>query len=277
MNNPILTLVRGEPLKSEEITVSRSAEASEAIQVVIRRAKAIKCITDTKDQSKAALVASELQGLRSGLRANYRATKDPIVSLGRAIDRLFHDIDDPLLAEYNRIAGTVSRFQDDQRRESERAEAKKDAEKKAVEEAAAQKIRELEKEKEKLELKARLAEDLLEKRRAEREIEKKNVAIEGQKIGLEIERDSAVEQPIATRSAPPGGRTWIEYKVTITDERIVYDTRREFLKVELRTAAAQMLAKSLDEAGKSLDVPGLKIEKITRTSFAGAATIRIEG
>jgi hypothetical protein len=38
-----------------------------------------------------------------------------------------------------------------------------------------------------------------------------------------------------------------------------------------------MLAKSLDEAGKSLDVPGLKIEKITRTSFAGAATIRIEG
>jgi hypothetical protein len=273
----ITTLVRGEPLKSDEISVIRPA--TEAITAVIKRAKAILEVNDSKTQAKASLVAQELQGLRSGLEANYRAAKSPIISTGRALDGLYKELDEPLLEQYRRMDALVSSFQDKEKQKVEMAEAKIKAEERLIEERAKQRIRELERAKEELEFKLRQADDAREKNQANKSLNRVATQIEAEKIGLEIAKENVPVQtvPIPVAPKPPGGRPWTQYHVELVDPIALFNVRPELLKIELRLAAAQALAKSLDEGGKPLQVPGLSIRKETRTSFPGAAAIRIHG
>jgi hypothetical protein len=273
----ILTLVRGEPLKADEISVIRPA--TEAIEAVIKRAEAITEVTDSKSQAKASLVAQELQGLRSGLEANYRAAKQPLISTGRALDGLYKELDEPLLEQYRRMDALVSAFQDRENQKAEMAEIKIKAEQRVAEERAKEKIRELERQKQELEFKLKQADDAREKRQATQGLNKVSTQIEAEKIGLEIAKENIPVQttPVPVAPKPPGGRPWTQYHCELLDPIALYNVHPELLKIELRQAGAQALAKSLDEGGKPLQVPGLSIRKETRTSFPGAAAIRIHG
>jgi hypothetical protein len=275
MSEAILTLVRGEVLKSDEITVLRPA--TEAMEAVIKRAQAITEVTDSKSQAKASLVAKELQGLRDGLEANYRAAKQPLLSTTRALDGLYKELDEPLAEQYRRMDAVISSFQDRERQKAEMAEIRIKAEQRVLEEKVKQKIRELERQKEELEFKLKQADDAREKAQANRGLTKVSTQIEAEKIGLEIQKENIPVQttPIPVAPKPPGGRGWTQYHCEMTDPIALYNAHPELVKIELRQAAAQSLAKFLDESGKPLVVPGMSIKKETRTSFAGASAIRI--
>lgn len=278
MNNVELR-VRGEPLLSEEITVLRPQEAMVAMEAVIKRAERITEVNDPKSQGKASLVAQELQGLRSGLEANYRAAKAPVLAATRALDTLYKELDQPLEVQYKRIDRLVSGYHDEQRRQQELAEARRKAEERRVEEEHNRKIRELQREKEEAERKARLAEDAREKQAAQRQAAKLKEKIQTEEITKQVERENlpvaSIPEPI---NKPIGGRPWTEYIVEMTDPIALYNAQPELLKIELRLGPAKEFAKALDESGKPLDsIPGLKIQKTTRTSFIGAASIRVHG
>lgn len=276
MNN-IELLVGGVPL--QEITVSKHKDAMEAWETLLKRAKAIKEVTDVKSQAKAALVAQELQGLRKGVEANYRAAKAPLLAATRALDTLFHELDSPLDAALGIIDKLVSGFHDKQRLEQETAEATRKAEERRLEEERLAKIRELERQKRDAEMKLKLAEDAREKQAAQRQAAKLTEKIQTEVVALQVERENLpvanIPQEIPKAS---GTRPWTEYLVEMTDPIALYNAQPQLLKIELRVGAAKEYAKSLDEAGKPLDsVPGLQIRKSTRTSFVGAASIRIHG
>jgi len=278
MDNLIVALVKGEPLLTEDISVVKPEEASlEAMNAVVARAKALKVIVDESSLRKASLAAQELQGLRLGLKANYDRAKAPINSTGRAIDQIFHDLDGPLEAEYKRLDVLVSTYHAAKKREIELAERRKEAERRAAEERAKAKIRELEQEKERLALRLRMAEEAAEKRKADRELKRAEIDIEAAKIAAQVEQETIMPDEPAPTPRVPGGRPWVQYICEITDVALLFKDHPELVKWALRQAAAQALAKSLDESGKPLVVPGLSIRKLDRTSFPGATAIRVHG
>jgi hypothetical protein len=277
MENAIVTLVKGEPFRIEDITVSPPEKFKRAMEIVINRAKEIKKVNSPVTQNVAASAASELKGMMLGLEANYKAAKAPGVALGHAIDNLYHSLYGPLEAEYKRLDSLVSAFHDDLDRERDLAEAKLKAELQRAEQESRAKINQLQREKEELAMKLRLAEEGKERAMANRQLNKVNNDIEAEQISLQLQKETL---PVPTTYVPdspkaPGSRKWKDYVVEIVDERLVYEHHRELLKVELKLQAAKELAKALDEEGKPLQVPGLKIRRQTRTSFTGAATIRI--
>lgn len=277
MNNVEL-LVRGQVLKDDEVTISVPDKANEAMKVTLERAKKITVITDTKTQNRASLVAQELQGLRKGLEANYRAAKAPVLNAERALDRLYKELDQPLEKEYRRMDRIVSEFGEEQRRESERIEAERRAEERRIEEEAQAKLRELERLKAEAELKAKFEEDARAKKAAERQVVKIEEKIQSEQVSLQIEKENLpnVELPVPTK--PIGGRPWTDYEVRCTDVAALYKARPDLLKIELREGMAKTVAKILDESKQPLDsIPGLEIKRVARTSFKGASAIRIQG
>lgn len=277
MNNNIELLVDGVPV--QEITVSRHKDAMEAWETLIKRAKAIGEVTDAKSLARASLVGQELQGLRKGVRTNYDAAKAPLLSATRALDTLYHELDTPLSEALKIIDKKVSTFRDEERREQEMADARRRAEERRVEEEHLRKIKEFEREREEARIKLKLAEDAREKAAAQRAAAKAEEKIQTEQVSLQIERENipVADIPVPV-TKPSGGRSWTEYLVRMTNAIALHAVQPQLVKMELREGQAKEFAKALDEAGKPLDsVPGLEIRKTTRTSFTGAAAIRIHG
>lgn len=278
-NNAIVALVRGLPLQVDEIEVTKPEQAIQAMQIVIARAQAIEKVTDGPSQSRASVIAQELQGLRKGLKANYDLAKAPINSAARAMDSLFHELDGPLEAEYKRITREVAIHQADIQRERDMAQAKAEA-KRIVEEKKVQaKLDELKREKEQLQIKLRMAEEEAEKRRLQNQVNRTEINIESKNIELQLQRENV---PLPIEEIPeqkaPGGRNWTKYICTCTDPVALFKSHPELIKWELRQAPAQSLAKYMDENGQALDsVPGLVIQKEGKTSFGAATAIRVHG
>jgi hypothetical protein len=195
------------------------------------------------------------------------------------LDNLYHELDTPLADALKLIDKLVSGFHDKQRLELETAEATRKAEERRIEEERMAKIRQLEREKEEAQRKLRLAEDAREKAAAQRQVAKANEKIQSEEIALQVERENLPVADIPKEiSKSSGTRPWTEYLVECTDPMALYQAQPQLLKIELRTGLAKEFAKSLDEAGEPLDsVPGLQIRKTSRTSFVGAAAIRIHG
>src|ERR1700721_3046267 len=218
MSDESLILVRGEPLRSGDISIHKPQQAVEAMNAVIERAKVIKKVTDPVSQSRASLVAAELKGLLKGLELNYRTAKDPIIAVGRALDQLNRELEIPLKEQYNRMDRLVSGYQDEIRRERELAEAKERAEKQRLEQEAARKIAELEREREKLRLQAKLAEERAEREKAEKEGRKLDTEIRAKEVELQLEKENLpiVKAPVAEQPIP-GGRSWTQYVIRLAD------------------------------------------------------------
>jgi len=274
-----LVLVKGEPLNTDDLRVLRPEEvALEAINSVIERAKAIKVVKTIQEQARASITGGELKGLMQGLKANYDAQKAPIIAIGRALDTLFKELNGPLDEQYKRMDQLVSVFQDGLRREKEMAEAKAREELRAIEEAAQAKIKDLERQVQEQQMRAKMAEDAAERAKAEKAKQKLEGKIQTEEIALQLEKENV---PIANVGfplpKPPGGSGFVRYDVTMTDVELVFKHHRDLLKIELRQGLAQELAKSLDQQGRPLQVAGLVIRKQNRTSFRGAAAIRIQG
>lgn len=279
MNNAIVALVRGEPLLVDEITVTKPEQAIAAMKTVIGRAEAITEVTDGASQARASLVAQELQGLRAGLEANYHAAKAPIVSTGRAMDMVYHELDTPLETEYKRITRLVAMYQGELTRKRELAQAKVDAKRIVEERKAEAKLQELQREKEQAALRLKLAEEERERRQAQAQLNRLETSIEAKNIEMQLQRENLpVPVDEIPEQKPPGGRNWTKYVCECTDPVALFKSHPECIKWELRKAPAEALAKHLDESGQALDsIPGLKIQKEGRTSFGGAAAIRVHG
>ena len=276
MNN-IELLVAGVPL--QEITVSKHKDAMAAWETLLKRAKAMGEVTDAKSQEKASLIGRELQGLRKGVETQYHAAKAPLLNATRALDALFHELETPLAEAIKSIDRKVSSFRDKQRLELEVAEATRKAEERRIEEERLRKIKQLEREKAEAEMKLKLAEEAREKAAAQRQMAKAEEKIQTEQVAMQVERENL---PVANIPheipKPTGGRPWTEYLVEMTDPIKLYGAQPQLVKIELRTGMAKEFAKSLDEGGQRLDsVPGLQIKKTSRTSFVGAASIRIHG
>lgn len=274
--NLIVGLVRDEPLVVADCRVIKPDGPNRAMQQVLKRAEAIVAVSDEASQRRASTVAQELQGLRSGLKANYSNAKQPVVSLGRALDNTYNELDRPMEIEYKRIDKLVSAYQDGLRREAELARALAEAEQRERERKERERLIALENAKQEAEMRARMAESKRERREAERTAEALLPAIEAQRIAVEVETENVPVSFEEAPAKPPGGRVWTQYVVEMTDEFTLAREHPELVKITLKQAAAQEFAKTLDEAGKPLICKGLRITKTTRTSFTGAAAIRID-
>jgi hypothetical protein len=275
MNNVEL-LVRGVPLKPEEIIVSRPPAAQEAMQAVLKRAKAIVAVTSPKSQATASLVAQELQGLRKGLKDQYDLAKRPIINTGTALDTIYKELDTPLKDAYGVVSGMVASYQDGLRLEEERiaAEAKAAEDRKQKEHEA--EIKRLEAEKAAELARAKAATDGRDRAGAERKIERISQEIESEQVAMVMEKENLplAEVPVP-RAKPQGGRTYYDYQVEITDQKALFAARPELLKVELKVGAAKEAAKYLDQTGAPLNtIPGLSIKRIPKAAFKAASVIR---
>lgn len=275
-NDLIIGLVRDEPLVVADCRVIKPDGPNRAMQQVIKRAQLVTEVTDETTQRKAATVAQELQGLRAGLKANYTNAKQPVTSLGRALDNTFHELDRPMELEYRRIDRLVSGYQDNLRRAAELAKAKAEAEQRERERIEQERLLKLQRAKEEAEIRARLSEDARERAEAKRLADSLTPAIQTQQIAIELESENLAVPQDEPPAKPPGGRVWIQYQVELIDPIAVALEHPELVNITLRAAAAQEFAKSLDEAGKPMVAKGLKMQKFTRTSFVGAAAIRID-
>lgn len=244
------------------------------MEVVIGRSKAITVINDEKSLAHANLTGKELVGLRKGLEANYRQAKDPIVIAGRDIDSLYAELDRPLEAEQKRLDRLVSSYLEGVRKAREYAQAQEEAKRRLAERQQQEKLNQLQREKEALEMKLRLAEEAREKAQLAKKLQSSEVNIEAAKVEMEIERESPIVE-LAEVPKPPGSREWIDYEVEITDPVLVYKDHPECVKWEKRAGACKALAKSLDERGLKLEIPGMTIKRVPRTSFGGATSIRV--
>jgi hypothetical protein len=275
MPDLILSLVRDEPLLTEEIKIIKPDGPHKAVQAVLRRARVLLAVSDGHTQRAAGIVASELQALRKGLEANYRAAKAPYLAAGRALDQLFKDIDEPLKREYDRVTGLVSAYQDQERRKTELAKAKQDADQRAKEEAERKRLAELERQKQDAELKARHAEDARERLDNKRVVNQLEGAIEEQKVVLALQQE---EFPMTRAEETPkvvGGRVYTDYDIEEIDIHAFAAAHPELVEIKLKRGATKEAIRLLDEAGKPLVMAGLRIRKYTRASFVGAAQIRM--
>jgi hypothetical protein len=272
----IVAHVRDLPLVVADCSVIKPPGPNAAMQQVLKRAAGITDVFDETSQRKASTIAQELQGLRSGLQANYKNAKQPVTSLGRALDNTFKELDRPMEIEYRRIDQLVSRYQDDLRRKAELAKARAEAEQRARERQEREHLAALERTQQEAALRARLAEDAREKAEATQLAKTLAPAIEEQKIIIELQGENLPVPMDEPPPKPPGGRVWTQYVVEMTDPLAVAFEHPELVNITLKQAAAQEFAKALDEAGKPLVAKGLKIQKHTRTSFTGAAAIRID-
>jgi hypothetical protein len=274
--NLIVGLVRDEPLVTSDCRVIKPDGPIKAMQQVLKRAEAIQDVTDELTQRKAATVAQELQGLRAGLTANYKNAKQPITSMGRAIDNVYHELDRPMEIEYRRIDKLVSLYQDGLRRKVELAKAKAEAEQRERQRKEQEQLAALQRAKEDAERRARLAEDAAERKDALRTAAALTPVIAEQEISSELQRENLAVPFEESPAKPPGGRVWTQYVVEMTDPVAVALEHPELVTITLKQAAAQEFAKQLDEAGKPMTAKGLRMQKFTRTSFTGAAAIRID-
>jgi hypothetical protein len=274
--NLILALVRDEPLMIADCRVSKPPGPNKAMAQVLARAKTIAAVTDEESQRAAAVVAQELQGLRTGLSANYKSAKQPVTSFGRALDNVYHELDGPLEREYRRIDRLVSAYQDELRRAADLVKAKAEAEQRERERKAREELALLQRKKEEAELRARLAESRKEREDAERMSKSLVQGIEQQRIAVEVESENVPISFEDPPTKPQGGRVWVQYVVEMVDEQAVALEHPELVKITLKQAAAQEFAKALDEAGKPMVCKGLIMRKLTRTSFTGAAAIRVD-
>lgn len=275
MADLIESLVRNQPLLAEEIQIIKPDGPHKAVQQVLRRAKALKPVVDAATQREAGLVASELQGLRKGLETNFRAAKSPFLSAGRALDQLFKDIDGPMEAAYRQVTGMVARYQDQIRRAVEMERARAEAELRAAEQMERRRLAELEQQKQDAEMKARMAEDPRERMDNQRVAQALSGAVEEQRVVMELQRE---ELPVpAVQEAPKlvGGRTFVDYEVTVLDIYAFAAAHPELVEITLKKGATKEAIRLLDEAGKPLEMKGLRIYKQTKAAFVGAAAIRI--
>lgn len=271
----IIGLVRDEPLVVADCRVIKPEGPNLAMKAVLERAAAITQVFDEISQRKASIVAQELQGLRSGLEANFKNAKQPVTALGRALDNTYKELDRPMEVEYRRIDKLVSGYQDDLRRKAELAKAKIEAEQRERARQERERLIALERAQQEAELKARLAESSREKAQALRTAATLAQGVEEQKIVIELEKENLPVSQEEEPAKPPGGRVWTQYTAEMIDPIALVNSHPELVNITLRQSAAQEFLKAQDEAGKPLGCPGLRGRKTTRTSFVGAAAIRI--
>jgi hypothetical protein len=92
---------------------------------------------------------------------------------------------------------------------------------------------------------------------------------------MELQRE---ELPVpAVKEAPKlvGGRTFVDYEVTVLDIYAFAAAHPELVEITLKKGATKEAIRLLDEAGKPLEMKGLRIYKQTKAAFIGAAAIRI--
>jgi hypothetical protein len=275
MPDLILSLVRGEPFLTEDISVVKPDGPHKAIAQLLRRSKNLPEVIDAKTQREASLVASEIQALLKGLETQYRALKAPYVAGGRSLDQQYNDIAGPMRAAYQHAANLVAAFQTQERRKQELARARAEAEARAKEEAERARLTEIEKAKQEAEIKARLAEDPAERLDNQRTAQQLANAAEEQRVALELQREELPMAPVPEAPKLVGGRFYYEYDIQITDIYAFAKAHPELVEITLKKGATKEAIRLLDEAGKPLQMPGLRIYKQPKAAFVGAATVRI--
>jgi hypothetical protein len=275
----IIALVRDLPLVVADCQVLKPSSSHQAMAKVIARARLITEVGNEDQQRRAAVIGQELQGLRKGLEANYRNAKQPVLSFGRTLDNVYKELDRPMEIEYQRIDKLVSLFQDKVNREAELERARLEFAQREKERKEREQLAALQRAQQEAAMKARMAESAREREEAERTAQALAPAIAQQQFAVDIESETLPISMSEKAPKPPGGRTWTEYTIEVTDPFAVAKAHPELVRIELKMAAAKEFAKTWDEAGKPLEkaCPGLRIQKQTRTSFTGAAAIRIQG
>jgi hypothetical protein len=275
MADLILSLVRNEPLLTEDIQIIKPEGPHKAVTQVLKRAKALAPVTDAISQREAGIVASELQGLRKGLETTYRAAKTPFVAGGRALDQIYHDIDGPLERAYKNVTAMVAKYQDEERRKQELARARAEAEARQKEEAERVRLAAIERERQAAEMKARMAEDPRERMDSQRTAAQLAAAADEQRIVMELQREELPMAPVPQTPKPVGGRVYDDYDITVVDIRAFAAAHPELVEITPKRGAIKEAIRLLDEAGKPLQMAGLRIYKQTKASFVGASAIRI--
>jgi hypothetical protein len=241
----------------------------------LRRARHLAPVVDAKTQREAGIVASELQGLRKGLEAQFRAAKTPYISGGRALDQEYKTIDLPMEEAYKYVTGLVASYQDQERRKLELARARAEAEARAKEEAERQHLADLERQQADAQMKARLAEDPRERMDNQRTAQLLGNAAEEQRVVLELQREELPVPAVKEAPKPTGGRVYVDYDIQVLDIHAFAAAHPELVEITLKRGATKEAIRLLDESGKPLEMRGLRIYKQTKASFVGAAAIRI--
>jgi hypothetical protein len=276
MPDLMLTLVKNQPLSAGDFVIVKPEGPHKAMAQVLRQAKNITAVESDAEARTAGIVASALQGLRKGLRANYDNEKAPILAGGRGLDQLFHDLDGPMEREYKRITGLYSGFADQKRLQADLQRARQEADIRAAVQAEEQRLADLERQRQTAELKAKLAEDPRERIETKRELAQLNSDVDEAKLRVEIQREEVPMERVPETPKPVGGRVYTDYEIDVEDAHLFARQYPELVEIVVKRGPTKERLRQLDEAGKSIQLAGLKVRKFTRSSFVGAASIRIE-
>lgn len=94
----------------------------------LARAREVTAVEDAMDLELCGASMKELQGMIKAVEASRTEVKSPVLDLGRKIDGLAKEFANPIEAELGRLKGLFSKYQAEQIRLAQEAEAKRQAE-----------------------------------------------------------------------------------------------------------------------------------------------------
>jgi hypothetical protein len=269
-----------------EIEISATFETLRERDRLLELARGGKRIADGESAKRAAEILKEVNTFARGIEAARKATKEPVLDLGRRIDELAKELISELNQESKRVSGLIGAWQKEQNDKAEEARRqaweeeqriKREAE--AKERAEEERLRKLEEDRlamlaaEQAELDAKAARARSEKGRqaaldakaeAERKAEEEKNRLAKQAIaeGLKRDEQTAIEigkahatAAVVQQAKPQGIAVRKDVEFEILDITELYEAAPYLVKLEPNTAALKSALKQLPE-GKSL--PGVK-------------------
>lgn len=129
-------------LNRADLTVVLVPTEIQARDTLIAQAKQIQAVEDELDAEVCGNTLRELQAMAKAVEANRTEVKNPVLELSRKIDGLAKEFATPIDAELGRLKAMFSKYQAEQIRRAQEAEAKRQAEARRIEEEARAKAEE---------------------------------------------------------------------------------------------------------------------------------------
>lgn len=245
-------------LTGEGYGLAVSPEAERVKADILSASSAITTVASAEEAQAAKATLRKLADFRLSLEKSRKAVKEPVIRLGKSIDKMAAEFGADVSAEEARVSGIIAAYAAEIERKRREAEA--EARRQAME---AERLRqEEERKRREAEAAAQAAKRTFADVAAEIAAKEEAERIERERI--EAERKAAQSAMIATTATVAGAKTVLDYEVT--DIRALYVACPEL--VELTPKRREILAhlKALQERNLPISIPGLMVREVTKIS-----------
>lgn len=259
---------------ADKLSVEIAEDARESKTKALRISRSVLSVCDTSTQSLAASALRDVQALAKAAETSRVEVKQPVLEIGRKIDKLAADYVADLNTEVNRLKKLVADYQNEQERIRLEAERKKqeelwriEREAQALREAEAKRIAEaarLEEEKQKAweaEFLAESPEQVAAAEKAKAELERQAVEAASRAKAAQLEAEAlakkqyaASQQIIPTAHKPAGMSVKETWKFEVLNLEVLHQHDARLVRMEANASA-------INEALRNgiRQIPGLRI------------------